>query len=101
MSAEMFVPKVGIHRLTDVGRSLQKYEDQACLHRQSNVVRSYKKKPESMWTIGFVQRTTWFGDNPCRKYTENQGICDRKKTCEKYKKTIRFMHSQYRKYKEN
>ena len=77
--------KVGIHRLIDAGRRLQKYEDQPCVctgkqrnRKHSLVARSYEKNPAGIWTIGFVQRIIWFGDNPCRKYTENQGVHDRK-----------------------
>ena len=86
MSEEMSVPRVGIHRLIDAGRSLQKYEDQPCTctgktwnRKNSLVARPYEKNPAGIWTIDFVQGIIWFGDNPCRKYTENQGICDRKK----------------------
>ena len=28
--------------------------------------------PAGIWTINFVQGIIWFGDNPCRKYKENQ-----------------------------
>ena len=44
------------------------------------VARSCEKTPAGIWTIDFVQGIIWFGDNPCRKYTENQGICDKKLT---------------------
>ena len=81
----MSVPRVGIHRLIDAGRSLQKSEDQPCTctgktwnRKNSLVARSYEKNPAGIWTIDFVQGIIWFGDNPCRKYTENHGICDRK-----------------------
>ena len=50
------------------------------------VARSCEKTPAGIWTIDFVLGIIWFGGNPCRKYTENQGICDRKKAYEKYKK---------------
>ena len=82
----MSVPTVGIHRLIDAGRRLQKYEDQPCVctgkrrnRKHSIVARSCEKTPAAIWTIDFVQGISWFGDNPCRKYTENQGNCDRKK----------------------
>ena len=85
MSAEMSVPRVGIHRLIDAGRSLQKYEDQPCTctgktcnKKNSLVARSCEKTPAGIWTIDFVQGISWFADNPCRKYKENQGIRDRK-----------------------
>ena len=107
MSVEMSVPRVGIHRLIDAGRRLQKYEDQPCVctgktwnRKNSLIARSCEKNPAGIWSIDFVQRIAWFGDNPCRKYTENQRICDRK-NLRKIQKIIRFMHSQYRKYKEN
>ena len=86
MSAEMSVPRVGIHRLIDAGRRSQKYEDQPCVctgktwnRKNSLVARSCEKTPAAIWTIDFVQGIIWFGDNPCRKNTENHGICDRKK----------------------
>ena len=86
MSAEMSAPRVGIHRLIDAGRSLQKYEDQPCTctgkicnKKNSLVARSCEKTLAGIWTIDFVQGIIRFGDNPCRKYTENQGISDRKK----------------------
>ena len=86
MSVEMSVPMVGIHRLIDAGRRLQKYEDQPCVctgkkrnRKHSIVARSCEETPAAIWTIDFVQGISWFGDNPCRKYTENQGISDRKK----------------------
>ena len=84
MSVEMSVPKVGIHRLIDAGRSLQKIKTdhvsaQARQEIKGKVTLFAHTKNECMWTIGFVQGIPWFGDNPCRKYTENQGICDRKK----------------------
>ncbi len=92
MSVEMSVPRVGIHRLIDAGRSLQKYEDQPCTctgktwnRKNSLVARPYEKNPAGIWTIDFVQGIIWFGDNPCRKYTENQGICDRKKVAKNTK----------------
>ena len=78
--------RVGIHRLIDAGRRLQKYEDQPCVctgkrrnRKHSIVARSCEKTPAAIWTIDFVQGISWFGDNPCKKYTENQGISDRKK----------------------
>ena len=86
MSVEMSVPRVGIHRLIDAGRSLQKYEDQPCTctgkkrnRKHSIVARSCEKTPAAIWTIGFVQGIPWFGDKPFRKYTENHGISDRRK----------------------
>ena len=86
MSAKMSAPRVGIHRLIDAGRSLQKYEDQPCTctgktwnRKISLVARPCEENPAGIWTIDFVQGIIWFGDNPCRKYTENHGICDRKK----------------------
>ena len=86
MSAEMSVPMVGIHRLIDAGRSLQKYEDQPCTctgktcnKKNSLVARSCEKTLAGIWTIDFVQGISWFADNPFRKYTENPGICDRNK----------------------
>ena len=77
--------KVGIHRLIDAGRRLQKYEDQPCVctgkrrnRKHSIVARSCEKTPAGIWTIDFVQGISLFADNPCRKYKENQGIRDRK-----------------------
>ena len=86
MSVEMSVPRVGIHRLIDAERRLQLYEDQPCVctgktwnRKHSIVARSCEETPAAIWTIDFVQGISWFGDNPCKKYTENQGISDRKK----------------------
>ena len=90
----MSVPRVGIHRLIDAGRRLQKYEDQPCVctgkawnRKNSLIARSCEKTPAGIWTIDFVQEIIWFGDNPCRKYKENHGIRDRKKTAKNTKNT--------------
>ena len=106
MSVEMSVPMVGIHRLIDAGRSLQKYEDQPCTctgktcnKKNSLVARSCEKTPAGIWTIDFVQGILLFGDNPCRKYTENPGIRD-KRNLRKMIEIVEFMHHQCRKYTE-
>ena len=54
-------------------------QDEACKSMKTNHVPAQARHEIERTVLNFVQGVIWFGDKPCRKYTENQGIRDRKK----------------------